>query len=148
MICGASNQDLEAIEDLCGLYALAGVHCIDGAADQAVVAAIRRGVAWALERGAARPWLRLSLSDGDDPHFRKAWFDPSRCPSSCPRPCERVCPAAAIGERDPGAHAVRAPAVFAVVAEQARVELGVRSRADRAGAPGGKRQQLAYVRGW
>ena len=25
LICGASNQDLEAIEDLCGLYALAGV---------------------------------------------------------------------------------------------------------------------------
>ena len=37
LICGASNQDLEAIEDLCGLYALAGVHCIDGAADAAVV---------------------------------------------------------------------------------------------------------------
>ena len=106
LICGASNQDLEAIEDLCGLYALAGVHCIDGAADQAVVAAIRRGVAWAQERGAARPWLMLSLSDGDDPHFRKAWFDPSRCPSSCLRPCERVCPAAAIGERDTGAPGV------------------------------------------
>ena len=102
LICGASNQDLDAIEDLCGLYALAGVHCIDGAADGAVVAAIRRGVAWAVARGAARPWLMLSLSDGLDPHFRKAWFDLARCPSSCPRPCERVCPALAIGPPTPG----------------------------------------------
>ena len=97
LICGASNQDLAAIEDLAGLYALAGVHCIDAAADGAVVAAVRRGVGWALERGAAQPWLMVSLSDGADPHFRKAWFDPSRCPTSCPRPCERVCPALAIG---------------------------------------------------
>ena len=41
----------------------------------------------------------LSLSDGDDPHFRKAAFDPQRCPPDCPRPCQRVCPALAIGER-------------------------------------------------
>jgi Fe-S-cluster-containing hydrogenase component 2 len=95
-IGGASNQDLAAIEDLAGLYSLAGVHCLDLAADAAVVAAARRGIAWAETRGAARPWLMLSLSDGADPHFRKAWFDPARCPSHCPRPCERVCPALAI----------------------------------------------------
>jgi Fe-S-cluster-containing hydrogenase component 2 len=97
-IGGASNQDLAAIEDLAGLYTLAGVHCLDLAADPAVVAAARRGMAWAIERGAARPWLMVSLSDGSDPHFRKAWFDPARCPPHCPRPCERVCPALAIGE--------------------------------------------------
>ena len=97
LICGASNQDLGAIEDLAGLYALAGVHCIDAAADGAVVAAVRRGIAWASQRGAVDPWLMVSLSDGSDPHFRKAWFDPSRCPATCLRPCERVCPALAIG---------------------------------------------------
>ena len=48
-------------------------------------------------------------------------------------------------ERDPGAHAVRAPAVFAVVAEQARVQLRVRGGTHRAGTPGGKRQQAANV---
>ncbi len=95
-IGGASNQDLAAIEDLAGIYSLAGVHCLDLAADAAVVAAARRGIAWAETRGAARPWLMVSLSDGADPHFRKAWFDPALCPSSCPRPCERVCPALAI----------------------------------------------------
>ena len=95
-IGGASNQDLAAIEDLAGLYSLVGVHCLDLAADAAVVAAARRGIAWAKARGAAPPWLMVSLSDGADPHFRKAWFDPGRCPPDCPRPCERLCPAQAI----------------------------------------------------
>ena len=98
-IGGASNQDLAAIEDLAGIYTLAGVHCLDLAADPAVVAAARRGIAWAEARGATRPWLMVSLSDGSDPHFRKAWFDPARCPLVCPRPCERVCPALAIPAR-------------------------------------------------
>jgi Fe-S-cluster-containing hydrogenase component 2 len=75
------------------------------AADGAVVAAARRGIAWARQRygeatdGAINrrePWLMVSLSDGEDPHFRKAWFDPLRCPPSCSRPCERICPALAI----------------------------------------------------
>ncbi|MCP9776026.1 4Fe-4S binding protein [Cyanobium sp. HWJ4-Hawea] len=108
LICGASNQDLAAIEDLCGIYALAGVHCIDGAADLAVAAAIERGIAWAQARGATRPWLMVSLSDGADPHFRKAWFDPGRCPTGCPRPCERVCPALAIGQAATGSMGVLA----------------------------------------
>ena len=167
LICGAGNQDLAAIEDLCAIYALAGVHCIDVAADAAVAAAARRGIAWATaqanrssnetarewsggrwaeltgERSDAvsgkwtkatanrppnrastsasnrasiddafdalgatpqrppdrgrEPWLMLSLSDGDDPHFRKAAFDPERCPPDCQRPCQRACPALAIG---------------------------------------------------
>ncbi|MEB3321606.1 MAG: LdpA C-terminal domain-containing domain [Synechococcaceae cyanobacterium] len=96
LIGGASNQDLAALEDLAGIYALAGVHCIDVAADEGVVAAVRRGIAWAQGRGSGRPWVMVRLSDGADPHFRKAWFDPRRCPADCPRPCERVCPALAI----------------------------------------------------
>lgn len=101
-IGGASNQDLAAIEDLAGLYTLAGVHCLDLAADAAVVAAARRGIAWARQRGAERPWLMVSLSDGSDPHFRKARFDSSLCPPECARPCERVCPALAIPPRPDG----------------------------------------------
>jgi len=38
----------------------------------------------------------VSFSDGEDPHFRKAQFDPTRCPADCSRPCEAICPAAAI----------------------------------------------------
>ena len=41
----------------------------------------------------------VSVSDGSDAHFRKAWFDPSRCPVDCPRPCQRVCPAEAIADQ-------------------------------------------------
>ncbi len=109
-IGGASNQDLAAIEDLAGLYSLAGVHCLDLAADPAVVAAARRGMDWAEARGAARPWLMVSLSDGADPHFRKAWFDPGRCPLDCPRPCERVCPALAIPPLAPPSGVASPPA--------------------------------------
>jgi Fe-S-cluster-containing hydrogenase component 2 len=119
LICGASNHDLAAIEDLCALYGLVGVDCIDVAADPAAVGAARRGLAWAQRQWQANlddqaqleaqaqlkdqvrvfepPWLMVSLSDGDDPHFRKASFDPRLCPSDCPRPCQRVCPALAIG---------------------------------------------------
>lgn len=122
LICGASNQDLAAVEDLVGIYALAGVHCVDLAADPAVVAAARRGIAWARAQAAAwkpppelrlprvwsaDPWVMVSLSDGDDPHFRKAWFDPARCPSDCSRPCERVCPARAIAPAAAGVLADR-----------------------------------------
>ena len=105
LICGASNHDLVAIEDLCGLYSLVGVDCIDLAADPAAVAAARRGLAWAEALAHSHghagvfqtPWLMVSLSDGEDPHFRKASFDPRLCPTDCPRPCQRVCPALAIG---------------------------------------------------
>ena len=35
LICGASNHDLAVIEDLCAIYSLVGVDCIDVAADPA-----------------------------------------------------------------------------------------------------------------
>jgi Fe-S-cluster-containing hydrogenase component 2 len=38
----------------------------------------------------------VSLNDGEDPHFRKAVFNPQLCPVDCPRPCEKICPAYAI----------------------------------------------------
>lgn len=103
LICGASYQELPAIRNLALVYSLAGADCIDVAADPAVVAAAKEGIA-AAERIAAersrpyqRPWLMVSISAGEDPHFRKAWFDPAVCPAACPRPCEKICPADAIG---------------------------------------------------
>ena len=50
------------------------------------------------------------------------------------------------GQRHTSAHAVRAPAVLAVVAEQARVQLGIRRGANRAGTLGGEGLQFADVR--
>ena len=106
LICGASNQDLPAISDLCAVYAAAGVHCVDVAADEAVVRAARQGLDWVQSQWGYRPWLMVSVSDGQDAHFRKAWFDPQRCPSDCRRPCQRVCPADAIAGEG-GIHASR-----------------------------------------
>jgi Fe-S-cluster-containing hydrogenase component 2 len=87
-------------------YTLAGADCIDVAADPAVIAAAKDALQIAGELGGeaqargfgfrSRPWLMVSLNDGEDPHFRKAEFNPDVCPVDCPRPCEKICPAQAI----------------------------------------------------
>ncbi len=100
LICGASNQDLPSISDLCALYGTAGVHCIDVAADIAVVNAARKGLDWVESHHGTRPWLMVSISDGEDVHFRKAWFDHNLCPSNCPQPCQKICPAKAITNKE------------------------------------------------
>lgn len=105
LICGASFQHLPAIRTLSLVYALAGADCIDVAADPAIVSTAREALAIANQlsdeaqgRGynPSLPWLMVSLNDGEDPHFRKAEFDPAICPPDCSRPCEAVCPAEAI----------------------------------------------------
>ncbi|MCY7391609.1 MAG: 4Fe-4S ferredoxin [Leptolyngbyaceae cyanobacterium CAN_BIN12] len=114
LICGASFQNLPAIRNLTLAYTLAGVDCIDIAADPAVVIAAQEAIQAAVEisRGDSqrdrftnrqqnptilqKPLLMVSLNDGEDPHFRKATFLPVNCPSDCPRPCEQICPAGAI----------------------------------------------------
>ncbi|MEM9264098.1 MAG: LdpA C-terminal domain-containing domain [Cyanobacteria bacterium P01_F01_bin.13] len=97
LICGASYQDVLKIRNLSLVYSLAGTDCIDVAADLSVVHAALEGIATAQSIAPGRsPWLMVSLNDGQDPHFRKAWFDLQRCPSHCDRPCERICPADAI----------------------------------------------------
>ncbi len=95
-ICGASNEDLTSISDLCAIYAAAGVNCIDLAPDSAVVAAAREGLDWVETNHGIRPWLMISVTDGKDIHFRKAIFDPKSCPKECKRPCEKTCPTYAI----------------------------------------------------
>ncbi|KAJ1417694.1 iron-sulfur binding protein C terminal-domain-containing protein, partial [Ochromonadaceae sp. CCMP2298] len=105
-ICGASNQDVPLIRNLCYLYTTAGVDCIDISVDEAVVAAAEEGISAALRdcnqgplppsHPLTRPLLMISVNDAADLHFRKAYFDIQQCPADCPRPCERVCPAWAI----------------------------------------------------
>lgn len=94
-------------------YALAGADCIDVAADRAVTIAAREALSVAAKlapeaerRGygllsGASPLLMVSLNDGEDPHFRKAEFNPAACPPDCPRPCETICPAGAIAFPSP-----------------------------------------------
>ena len=100
LICGASYQDVSNVRNLSLVYSLAGADCIDVAADLAVVKAATEGIAVAQSATqnawTKRPWLMVSFNDGQDPHFRKAWFDITHCPLDCLRPCERVCPADAI----------------------------------------------------
>ncbi len=98
LICGASNEDLPAITDLCAVYGAAGVHCVDVAADIAVVTAARDGLNWVENNLGTKPWLMISVSDGKDIHFRKASFDPAVCPKECSRPCLKICPANAISK--------------------------------------------------
>lgn len=106
LICGASFQHLPAVRNLTLAYTLAGADCIDVAADPAVITAALDALQVADQLGEeaqtrgfgfkSRPWLMVSLNDGEDPHFRKAEFDPELCPADCSRPCEKICPAQAI----------------------------------------------------
>jgi len=96
LICGASNEDIVAIEDLCAIYTAAGVDYIDVAAEESIVQAAKKGIEWAKASFKNSPGLMISISDGNDIHFRKAKFDPKKCPPHCPRPCEKVCPTFAI----------------------------------------------------
>lgn len=97
LICGASYQDVAKVRNLALVYGLAGVDCVDLAADVAVVHAARQGIAVAQALcPQVSPLVMVSFNDGQDPHFRKAWFDVQYCPISCTRPCEAVCPAEAI----------------------------------------------------
>ena len=106
LICGASFQHLPAVRNLTLAYTLAGADCIDVAANPAAVAAAKEALQVASELqartqnrrfgGKGLPWLMVSLNDGEDPHFRKAEFNPADCPADCWRPCEKICPAEAI----------------------------------------------------
>ncbi len=47
LICGASNEDIVAVEDLCAIYTTAGVDYIDVAAEESIVYAAKKGIDWA-----------------------------------------------------------------------------------------------------
>ncbi|XP_068663556.1 uncharacterized protein [Aristolochia californica] len=97
LICGASFEDVVDVRNLSLVYTLAGVDCIDCAAEASVVNAVNEGIDAAIQIAPVRrPWVMVSVNDDQDLHFRKAEFDPVNCPPDCSRPCEKVCPADAI----------------------------------------------------
>ncbi|XP_020165547.1 uncharacterized protein [Aegilops tauschii subsp. strangulata] len=99
LICGASFEDAADVRNLSLVYTLAGVDCIDCAADASVVSAVNEGidVAASIVPEVQRPWVMVSVNDDcRDLHFRKAEFDPEDCPPDCSKPCDKVCPADAI----------------------------------------------------
>ncbi|XP_066362926.1 uncharacterized protein [Miscanthus floridulus] len=92
-------KDAADVRNLSLVYTLAGVDCIDCAADASVVGAVNEGidVAASIVPEVQRPWVMISVNDDcRDLHFRKAEFDPEDCPPDCSKPCEKVCPADAI----------------------------------------------------
>ena len=87
LICGASNGDLPLIRNLCYVYASCGVDCIDVSADAAVVLTAQEAIdAWLRDGrrdyAIEKPLLMISVNDNEDPHFRKAKFDPNICPDN------------------------------------------------------------------
>jgi len=97
--CALLMQDAADVRNLSLVYTLAGVDCIDCAADASVVGAVNEGidVAASIIPAVQRPWVMVSVNDDcRDLHFRKAEFDPEDCPPDCSKPCEKVCPADAI----------------------------------------------------
>lgn len=106
LICGASYQHLPSIRNLALIYTLAGVDCIDVAADKTVINSALEGIKVAQKlplNGLELPYfphrdplLMVSINDGEDPHFRKAYFNPLQCLSNCHQPCQTICPAGAI----------------------------------------------------
>ncbi len=110
LVLGASFQNLPAAKHLSLVWSLAGIDCIDCSADPAVIQSVEEGfvLAQAYAQGQGlnwhRPWIMVSLNDGADPHFRKAYFPSQLCPAHCPRPCSSICPVQAIdpqGVADP-----------------------------------------------
>ena len=79
LICGASNQDLPAIADLCAVFATAGVHCVDVAADPAVAHAARTGLVWAQSQPGLDACRTYRPSDALDVGLREAWISPAVC---------------------------------------------------------------------
>lgn len=105
LICGASYQDIPSVRNLALAYSLAGVNCVDVAADEAVIRSAWDGITVATKyfteatlKGYTprKPLLMVSVNDGEDLHFRKAFFNSQLCPSDCQRPCLSICPTEAI----------------------------------------------------
>ncbi len=94
LVCGASLADIQMIENLCFVFALAGTHVIDLAPKADVIFAARRGIEKALSRDRSRPvptpLLMASIQLDKDPHFRKIEVDYSLC-DLCSA-CVKVCP--------------------------------------------------------
>ncbi|XP_050374712.1 uncharacterized protein LOC126792297 [Argentina anserina] len=67
LICGASFEDVVDIRNLSLVYTLAGVDCIDCAAEASVVSAVNDGIDAALEIfPLTRPRVMISVNDDED----------------------------------------------------------------------------------
>lgn len=77
LICGAGNEDIEAVEKIVAVYSVAGCDFFDICADEKVIKAAKKGlnrVSLQQER-----YICVSVGTKNDVHFQKAKIDKTRC---------------------------------------------------------------------
>lgn len=92
LVCGASLTDIQMIENLSFIFALAGAHVIDLAPTADVIFAARKGIqkATSYQSSAISPLIMASIQLDTDPHFRKVKVNHDLC-DVCGA-CVQVCP--------------------------------------------------------
>lgn len=92
LICGAGNEDVEAVEKLIAVYAAAGCDFFDICANNEVIKAAQRGINRV--KSHEKKYLCVSVGTKNDAHFQKAGIDKTRC-LNCYK-CVSNCPQNAI----------------------------------------------------
>lgn len=95
LVCGASFNDLQTIENLSFIFTLTGAHVIDLAPRADVILAARKGIKKALsyKLSVLSPFLMASIQLDKDPHFRKVEVNYDKC-DLCGI-CIKICPTGA-----------------------------------------------------
>lgn len=95
LICGAGNENLDEVEKLVALYAKAGCHFFDLAANEEVLKAAQKGLDFAISKEKQKDYhFCLSIGTKEDVHFNKAMINPDKC-TGCGK-CMEICPQNAI----------------------------------------------------
>lgn len=95
LICGAGNENLAEVEKLVALYAKAGCHFFDFAANEDVLKAAKRGLDFTIPREEQKDYhFCVSIGTKNDQHMLKAKIDYKTC-KNCGK-CVEVCPQDAI----------------------------------------------------
>lgn len=95
LICGAGNENVEEVEKLVALYAKAGCHFFDFAANEDVLAAAQRGLDYSIPKEEQKDYFCcVSIGTTNDQHIKKAKINPNVC-QNCGA-CVNICPQEAI----------------------------------------------------
>ena len=95
LVCGAGNEDVDEVEKLVTVYALAGCKFFDICAKEEIVDAAKRGLKRAGKENDA--YICVSVGIAGDPHITKAEIDYDKC-NKCGT-CKNVCQHNAISDK-------------------------------------------------